>query len=69
MCILGVVSRSCLDTGHADRRGRLVATLGAKSTSKKINRKAIQEVDVPKACQTIIDPVAPMALRLQGNLL
>jgi len=52
-----------------DREGRLVATLGIKSNSKKINRKAILEVDVPKACRTIIDPVAPMALRLQGNLL
>ncbi|KAF1996152.1 hypothetical protein P154DRAFT_623379 [Amniculicola lignicola CBS 123094] len=47
----------------------LVATLGAKSNLKKINRKAILDVDVPKACRTIIDPVAPMALRLQGNLL
>ncbi|KAL5393624.1 hypothetical protein PMIN02_005734 [Paraphaeosphaeria minitans] len=47
----------------------LVATLGAKSSSKRINRKAIQDVDVPKACRTIIDPAAPMALRLQGNLL
>ncbi|KAF2446945.1 hypothetical protein P171DRAFT_519282 [Karstenula rhodostoma CBS 690.94] len=47
----------------------LVATLGAKSNSKKINRKAIQDVDVQKACQTIINPAAPMALRLQGNLL
>ncbi|KAL5387649.1 hypothetical protein DPSP01_003445 [Paraphaeosphaeria sporulosa] len=47
----------------------LVATLGAKSTSKKINRKAIQDVDVPEACRTIINPAAPMALRLQGNLL
>ena len=69
MCVLGVVSRSCPDTGYSDRRGRLVATLGSKSSSKKINRKAIQDVDVPKACRTIIDPVAPMALRLQGNLL
>ncbi|ORY18856.1 Rec8 like protein-domain-containing protein [Clohesyomyces aquaticus] len=47
----------------------LVATLGAKSNLRKINRKAILDVDVPKACQTIIDPAAPMALRLQGNLL
>ncbi|KAF2116553.1 Rec8 like protein-domain-containing protein [Lophiotrema nucula] len=47
----------------------LVATLGAKSNLKKINRKQILDVDVPKACQTIIDPTAPMALRLQGNLL
>jgi hypothetical protein len=46
-----------------------VATLGASSKLKKINRKAIREVNVPKACQTIIDPGAPMALRLQGNLL
>ena len=36
---------------------------------RKINRKAIRDVNVPKACQTIIDPEAPMALRLQGNLL
>ncbi|OAX80781.1 hypothetical protein ACJ72_04876 [Emergomyces africanus] len=48
---------------------RLVATLGAKSTTKKVNRKAILDVDVPKACETIIHPEAPMALRLQGNLL
>ncbi|CAO2651005.1 Nn.00g093020.m01.CDS01 [Neocucurbitaria sp. VM-36] len=47
----------------------LVATLGSKSSLKRINRKQILDVDVAKACQTIIDPVAPMALRLQGNLL
>ncbi len=48
---------------------RLVATLGAKSTLRKVNRKAILEVNVPKACETIIAPEAPMALRLQSNLL
>lgn len=47
----------------------LVATLGSKSTLKKINRKAILDVNVPKACQTIQAPEAPMALRLQSNLL
>ncbi|KAL2356650.1 Rec8 like protein-domain-containing protein [Cryomyces antarcticus] len=47
----------------------LVATLGSKSTLKKVNRKAILDVDVPKACETIIQPEAPMALRLQSNLL
>ncbi|KAM5443217.1 R8 protein [Microsporum ferrugineum] len=47
----------------------LVATLGAKSTTRKVNRKAILGVDVPKACDMIIRPDAPMALRLQGNLL
>ncbi|OJD28263.1 hypothetical protein ACJ73_00342 [Blastomyces percursus] len=48
---------------------RLVATLGAKSAARKVNRRAILDVDVPKACETIIHPEAPMALRLQGNLL
>jgi hypothetical protein len=48
---------------------RLVATLGSKSSLKRINRKQILDVDVAKACQTIVDPVAPMALRLQSNLL
>ncbi|KAH7398699.1 Rec8 like protein-domain-containing protein [Phaeosphaeria sp. MPI-PUGE-AT-0046c] len=47
----------------------LVATLGSKSSLKRIKRKQILDVDVAKACQTIVDPVAPMALRLQGNLL
>ncbi|KAG9247430.1 Rec8 like protein-domain-containing protein [Calycina marina] len=47
----------------------LVATLGAKSGTKKVTRKAILDVDVQKACETIIQPEAPMALRLQSNLL
>ncbi|KAL5118213.1 R8 protein [Pleosporales sp. CAS-2024a] len=47
----------------------LVATLGSKSCLKRIHRKQILDVDVVKACQTIVDPVAPMALRLQSNLL
>ena len=48
---------------------RLVATLGAKSSLKRITRKQMLDVDVAKACKTIVDPGAPMALRLQGNLL
>jgi meiotic recombination protein REC8, fungi type len=36
---------------------------------KKVSRKAIISVNVPKACETIIQPEAPMALRLQSNLL
>ena len=48
---------------------RLVATLGSKSVSRKVNRKAIQDVNVPKTCDIIIHPEAPMALRLQSNLL
>ncbi|KAK3706655.1 R8 protein [Vermiconidia calcicola] len=47
----------------------LVATLGSKSTLKKVSRKAILDVDVTKACETIVTPEAPMALRLQSHLL
>ncbi|KAF2810502.1 uncharacterized protein BDZ99DRAFT_443330 [Mytilinidion resinicola] len=47
----------------------LMATLGSKSSLKKVNRKAILSVDVAKACHTISAPEAPMALRLQSNLL
>ncbi|KAG2164539.1 hypothetical protein JADG_004278 [Aureobasidium aubasidani] len=47
----------------------LVATLGAKSTLKKVDRKELCAVNIPKACQTIVSPEAPMALRLQSNLL
>ncbi|KAF2083394.1 hypothetical protein K490DRAFT_51799, partial [Saccharata proteae CBS 121410] len=47
----------------------LVATLGSRSSLKKVNRKAILSVDVTKACETILQPEAPMALRLQSNLL
>ncbi|GME24101.1 Meiotic recombination protein rec8 [Neofusicoccum parvum] len=48
----------------------LVATLGSKSaTTKKVTRKAILNVNVPKACDTIIEPEVPLALRLQGSLL
>jgi len=48
---------------------RLVATLGSKSTLKKVNRKDILDVNVSKACQTVMEPSAPLALRLQSNLL
>lgn len=47
---------------------RLVATVG-KSSQRRLKRKTIQGVNVPKACQKIIDPGAPLALRLQGKLL
>ncbi|KAJ5969096.1 hypothetical protein N7501_005344 [Penicillium viridicatum] len=47
----------------------LVATLGSRSIARRLNRKAILDVDVPNACRVIINPDAPMALRLQGSLL
>ncbi|KGO64002.1 Rad21/Rec8-like protein, C-terminal [Penicillium expansum] len=47
----------------------LVATLGSRPIARRLNRKAILDVDVPNACRVIINPDAPMALRLQGSLL
>ncbi|OQE42332.1 hypothetical protein PENCOP_c004G02137 [Penicillium coprophilum] len=47
----------------------LVATLGSRSIARRLNRKAILDVDVPNVCRVIINPDAPMALRLQGSLL
>ncbi|KAI0602576.1 Rec8 like protein-domain-containing protein [Biscogniauxia sp. FL1348] len=47
----------------------LVATTGNRASARKITRKAIQEVDVEKACSKILEPGAPIALRLQGSLL
>lgn len=46
-----------------------MSTVGLRSAAKKISKKAILEVDVEKACETILQPGAPIALRLQGNLL
>ena len=48
---------------------RLVATLGSKSTLKKVGRKKILDVNISRACQTVISHQVPMALRLQSNLL
>ncbi|KAG7104248.1 Meiotic recombination protein rec8 like [Verticillium longisporum] len=52
-----------------DRLCRLVATVGPRGGALKVTRKAIQEVNVRKACETILQPGAPLALRVQGNLL
>ncbi|KAI0805124.1 Rec8 like protein-domain-containing protein [Xylaria sp. FL0064] len=48
---------------------RLVATTSQTSSTRRVTRKAIQEVDVQRACGKILEPGAPIALRLQGNLL
>jgi len=59
----------CLQDAHSDDSFRLVATLGQTSSLKKVSRKAILNVNVPKACESILMPEAPLALRLQSNLL
>ncbi|RMZ81408.1 hypothetical protein DV738_g2198, partial [Chaetothyriales sp. CBS 135597] len=47
----------------------LVATLGSRSSLRTVSRKAIIDINVSKACETITNPAAPLALRLQASLL
>ncbi|KAK9237909.1 Rec8 like protein-domain-containing protein [Lipomyces kononenkoae] len=47
----------------------LVATLGSKSSLKRVHRKDIISVSIPDACNLIIHPPQPLALRLSSNLL
>jgi hypothetical protein len=54
---------------HSITSSRLVATLGQNSLLKKVGRKEILDVNVSKACEVIITPSLPMALRLQSALL
>ncbi|OLN96491.1 Meiotic recombination protein rec8, partial [Colletotrichum chlorophyti] len=47
----------------------VIATIGPRGGTRKVTRKAIEEVDIRKACERIIEPSAPISLRLQSNLL
>ncbi|OLL25915.1 Meiotic recombination protein rec8 [Neolecta irregularis DAH-3] len=47
----------------------LAATLGSKASFKKIQKRDIINVDVSKACQYIVQPPEPLALRLSSNLM
>ncbi|ETS84984.1 hypothetical protein PFICI_03009 [Pestalotiopsis fici W106-1] len=47
----------------------IVATMGNKSITKRVSKRAIEDVDLARACEKIIEPGAPIALRLQGSLL
>ncbi|KAL7424472.1 R8 protein [Cryptotrichosporon argae] len=45
----------------------LMATLGPRN--KRVTRKALTGVEIPRACRYIMEPPEPMALRLSGHLL
>ncbi|KAG5437734.1 hypothetical protein PCANB_000447 [Pneumocystis canis] len=47
----------------------LAATLGSKSSLKKLQKKEILSVNVPKACEYLSEPPEPLALRLSSNLM
>ncbi|KAL5534409.1 hypothetical protein ACEPAG_871 [Sanghuangporus baumii] len=47
----------------------LAATLGSKSSFKKLPRRSIQTADIPQLCDLICHPSEPLALRLSSNLM
>jgi meiotic recombination protein REC8, fungi type len=55
-----------LDTHMSPRR---IANVNNAGVQRRLTRKVVQEVDVPRACEKILDPGAPLALRLQASLL
>ncbi|KAH8120144.1 Rec8 like protein-domain-containing protein [Phellopilus nigrolimitatus] len=47
----------------------LAATLGSKSSFKKLPRRSIQTADISQLCELISHPSEPLALRLSSNLM
>ncbi|ESK86634.1 rad21 rec8 n terminal domain protein [Moniliophthora roreri MCA 2997] len=47
----------------------LAATLGSKSTFKKLPKKSVLDADISQLCSLIAQPEEPLALRLSSNLM
>ncbi|KAI0052884.1 hypothetical protein FA95DRAFT_1553180 [Auriscalpium vulgare] len=47
----------------------LAATLGAKSSFKKLPKRDVLGADIAQLCDLIIEPAEPLALRLSSNLM
>ncbi|KAH8100703.1 Rec8 like protein-domain-containing protein [Cristinia sonorae] len=47
----------------------LAATLGAKSSFRKLPRRSVTSADIVQLCNLIADPPEPLALRLSSNLM
>ena len=48
---------------------RLAATLGAKSSFRKLPRRSVLTADISQLCDLISRPSEPLALRLSSNLM
>jgi hypothetical protein len=48
---------------------RLAATLGSKSSFKKIPKRSVLTADISQLCGLIAEPEEPLALRLSSNLM
>ncbi|TFY62916.1 hypothetical protein EVJ58_g3564 [Rhodofomes roseus] len=47
----------------------LAATLGAKSSFKKLPKRSVLTADIAQLCDLIAEPPEPLALRLSSNLM
>ncbi|KII94383.1 hypothetical protein PLICRDRAFT_425757 [Plicaturopsis crispa FD-325 SS-3] len=47
----------------------LAATLGSKSTFKKLPKRSVLTADIAQLCDLIAEPAEPLALRLSSNLM
>ncbi|PWN47717.1 hypothetical protein IE53DRAFT_233763 [Violaceomyces palustris] len=47
----------------------LAATIGRQSPFRKLSRREIMSVNIPKTCATVASPPEPMALRLSSQLM
>ena len=52
-----------------NRLWRLAATLGARSSFKKLPKRDVMGADIAQLCDLIAEPVEPLALRLSSNLM
>lgn len=48
---------------------RLAATLGARSSFKKLPKRDVMGADITQLCVLITEPAEPLALRLSSNLM
>ncbi|KAF7320350.1 RAD21/Rec8 N-terminal domain protein [Mycena kentingensis (nom. inval.)] len=58
-----------LSTTCVDFPSRMAATLGSKSTFKKLPKRSILTADIEQLCNLIAAPEEPLALRLSSNLM
>lgn len=59
-----------LNHGYSHRTSsRLAATLGSKSTLKRLTKKSVLTADISHLCDMVAAPAEPLALRLSSNLM
>lgn len=62
-----LISKVSVDTGLST--AWLLATLGSKTTYRRLVRKDILSISIPQTCDIIGNPQSTIPLRLSSNLL